>query len=67
MAADIEEMEAIVVSEETKPGAEYINTEREKRGYAPLAVIVIQLVGGADVAAKLSSTALRLAEQEKLL
>lgn len=67
MAADIEEMEAIVVSEETKSGAEYINTERVKRGYAPLAVIVVQLVGGADVAAKLSSTALRQAEQEKLL
>ena len=65
MAADIEEMEAIVVSMETKSGAEAINTERRKRGYAPLAVVIVQLVGGANVAAKLGSTALRQVEAEQ--
>ena len=65
MAADIAEMEAIVVSEETKSGADVINEERRRRGYVPLAVVTVQLVGGADVASKLSSTVLRQAEAER--
>ena len=65
MAADITEMEAIVVSEETRSGADVINEERRRRGYAPLAVVTVRLVGGTDVASKLSSTALRQAEAKQ--
>ena len=65
MAADIAEMEAIVVSEETRSGADAINVERQRRGYPPLAVVTVRLVGGAEVASKLSSTALRRAEAEQ--
>jgi phosphopantetheine adenylyltransferase len=62
MAAEIEEIEALVVSEETTKGADAINVARRERGFAPLAVVTVGLVGGQDVASKLSSTALRQAE-----
>lgn len=38
----------IVVSEETKTGAEKINLAREKAGMKPLEIVVIKLVKGAD-------------------
>lgn len=67
-------MEALVVSQETLPGGEAINQGRARRGFAPLALVVVGLVGGdGGVAAKLSSTALRerdaqaLAQQEQQL
>ena len=62
MAAEIAEIQALVVSEETSKGADAINEARRERGYAPLAVVTVKLVGGEDVASKLSSTALRQAE-----
>jgi len=65
MAAEIEDMQALVVSEETSKGADAINDARRERGFAPLAVVTVKLVGGQDVASKLSSTALREAEAAK--
>ena len=62
MAAEIEDMQALVVSEETSKGADAINNARRERGFAPLALVTVKLVGGRDVASKLSSTALRKAE-----
>ena len=62
MAAEIEEIQALVVSEETTKGADAINEARRERGFAPLAVVTVELVGGRDVASKLSSTALRQTE-----
>ena len=61
MAAEIEDIQALVVSEETAKGADAINDARRQRGFAPLAVVTVKLVGGLDVASKLSSTALRQA------
>ncbi|KAF8056133.1 Phosphopantetheine adenylyltransferase 1 [Scenedesmus sp. PABB004] len=52
-------MQALVVSQETLPGGEAINAGRARRGFAPLALVAVGLVGGA---AKLSSTALREAD-----
>ena len=62
---EVEQLQALVVSEETVSGAKPINEERRKRGYLELAVVVVKLVGGKEVAAKLSSTALRQAEAEQ--
>ena len=53
------------MSSETVSGAEAINEDRAKRGFKPLKLVVVDLVGinckalGGD---KLSSTALRAAE-----
>ena len=64
-AATDPDMEALVVSSETVSGAEAINQDRAKRGFKPLKLVVVDLVGisckalGGD---KLSSTALRAAE-----
>lgn len=61
-------MQALVVSSETVAGAEAINEDRKRRGFEPLQLIIVQLVGvrskvlGGD---KLSSTALRAAEAAK--
>ena len=38
-------MQAIVVSEETLPGATHINEGRQRRGFAPLQVRVVSLIG----------------------
>jgi pantetheine-phosphate adenylyltransferase len=51
-------MDALVVSKETVPGAEAINRNRLVRGFKPLEIVVVGLVGE-DGSSKLSSTALR--------
>lgn len=57
-------MQALVVSHETLPGGLAINAARQRRGFAPLDLVVVALVGlDAESGAKLSSTALREAEQ----
>lgn len=63
LAAEVPEIEALVVSSETAKGAAPINEDRMKRGYAPLQVVTVQLVGAkGGSAAKLSSTTLRAEE-----
>ena len=55
-------MQALVVSQETVPGAKAINKDRKERGFKSLAVIVVDLVGKGSKelqGEKLSSTALR--------
>jgi phosphopantetheine adenylyltransferase len=52
-------MEAIVVSHETLPGAVRINDGRLARGFAPLCIIVVPVIGSRDPKHKLSSTQLR--------
>ncbi len=52
-------MEALVVSQETLPGGQAINDGRRSRGFAELALVVVELVGGHGAGEKLSSTALR--------
>lgn len=57
------EFEALVVSQETIPGALAINEGRERRGYPLLDIIVVGLVGQDDrTGVKLSSTDLRRKE-----
>lgn len=65
LAATVRDMDALVVSRETVAGADSINVARVERGFAPLAVVAVGLVGGGEGAGaeeKLSSTALRAAE-----
>ena len=65
LAATVRDMDALVVSRETVAGADAINVARVERGFAPLAVVAVGLVGGGEGAGaeeKLSSTALRAAE-----
>jgi len=52
-------MEAIVVSKETLGGAEKINAGRIRRGFRPLVIVVVPVIGGKDAASKLSSSQLR--------
>lgn len=54
-------MQALVVSRETLPGGEAINAGRQRRGFSPLQLVVVGLIGG-DASSKLSSTALREAD-----
>lgn len=53
------ELEALTVSAETRLGADAINAERLRRGYAPLAVHAVSLVNGGNAVDKLSSTLIR--------
>ncbi|PSC70801.1 DNA topoisomerase I [Micractinium conductrix] len=53
------DFDAIVVSEETVPGAHAINQVRAHRGYLPLVIVVIGLIYSRRRATKLSSTDLR--------
>lgn len=62
IAATDASFDAIVVSEETIPGALEINRVRAGLGFAPLAVVVVGLVAPGRQAAKLSSTDLRAAD-----
>jgi pantetheine-phosphate adenylyltransferase len=64
MAAEVDVIEALVLSKETVQGGELINQQRKENGFEPLALIVIDLVGEAG-GYKLSSTALRQAEAER--
>ena len=62
---DSQIMDALVVSRETVAGAEQINKLRAVRGWAPVALVVVDLVGATEqepTAAKLSSSALRAAD-----
>ncbi|KAK9475073.1 uncharacterized protein V1510DRAFT_409958 [Dipodascopsis tothii] len=63
------DLDALVISAETRKGARMVNEERARRGYAPLKVWEIGVVGGGDAehdfAGKLSSTDLRRAEWER--
>lgn len=52
-------MEAIVVSKETLAGAEAINKGRANRGFRPLVVVIVPVIGAGGPAGKLSSTQLR--------
>lgn len=66
LASEIGGIEALVVSTETAQGAPPINEDRLKRGFAPLQVVTVALVGATGgTAAKLSSTTLR-ADEAKL-
>ncbi|KAI3437923.1 hypothetical protein D9Q98_000368 [Chlorella vulgaris] len=56
------EFDAIVVSEETVPGAHTINQVREKQGFPPLTIVVVGLIYSRHSQAKLSSTDLREAD-----
>jgi pantetheine-phosphate adenylyltransferase len=58
---------AIVVSEETLPGAVRINAGRAKLGFHPLAIVVVPVIGavGSDED-KLSSTRLRAEDAKRL-
>ncbi|KAJ9511918.1 hypothetical protein QJQ45_004480 [Haematococcus lacustris] len=60
-------MEAIVVSQETLPGALAINQGRERRGLHPLVVLVVPVIGSCDPAMKLSSTQLRARDAARLV
>ncbi|KAJ9512304.1 hypothetical protein QJQ45_012934 [Haematococcus lacustris] len=60
-------MEAIVVSQETLPGALAINQGRERRGLHPLVVLVVPVIGSRDPAMKLSSTQLRARDAARLV
>ena len=60
-AIDEEDIEALVVSEETEPSAEMINEIREKRGMKPLDIITIDMVL-ADDGKPISSTRIREGE-----
>ncbi|EFN55928.1 hypothetical protein CHLNCDRAFT_145198 [Chlorella variabilis] len=53
------EFDAIVVSEETVPGAHAINQTRAELGFPPLVIVVVGLIYSRRRAAKLSSTDLR--------
>ena len=63
-AATSEEIEAIVVSRETEPGAYKINFIREKNGLPPLKVIVIDMVP-AENHIPISTTRIRRGEIDR--
>lgn len=65
MAATDATFDAIVVSEETIPGAEAINRWRVQHGFQPLVIVVVGLIASHSRAAKLSSTDLRSLEAER--
>jgi pantetheine-phosphate adenylyltransferase len=59
-AATEREVQALVVSQETIPGANSINEYRASKGFPPLQLVIVNLVGlQAASGAKLSSTRLR--------
>lgn len=61
--ATIEDIQALVLSAETREGGQTINTLREEKGWNTLDIIEIQLVGGSEAEPeKLSSTYLRKVE-----
>ncbi len=55
------DLEALVVSEETKPTAEKINQQRRKNGLPPLAIITVQMVP-AQNSKPISTTRIRRGE-----
>ncbi len=63
-AGDDPLLEALVVSEETYPGAIAVNEVRRERGLAPLVVVVAPLVPAKD-GGRLSSTRIRSGEIDR--
>jgi pantetheine-phosphate adenylyltransferase len=59
-----EEIEGIIVSEETEPGAEKINHIRNQKGLKPLLIIVLKMIL-ADDGKPISSTRIRRQEVDK--
>jgi cytidyltransferase-like protein len=57
-------IEAVVVSEETKPNANKINEQRVKNGIAPLSIIAINMVPSED-RAPISTTRIRKGEIDR--
>ena len=63
VAATIEEIGALVVSRESLAGAHAVQRMRADRGLpTPLALVVVDLVGGEDPDSKLGSSGLRARE-----
>ncbi|GAB4819462.1 hypothetical protein N2152v2_006508 [Parachlorella kessleri] len=65
-AATVADFEALVVSEETIPGAIAINNTRAQLGFEPLVVVVVRVIAPQPGAEKLSSTELRVQEAAAL-
>ena len=67
LASTVEDMRALVVSRETLAGAAAVNAQREARGFPPLEIVAVGVVGGVGEddesrqRSKLSSSALRAA------
>jgi phosphopantetheine adenylyltransferase len=59
-----DEIEGVVVSEETEPGAEEINRIRVKEGKRPLLIVVVSMVL-ADDGKPISSTRIRRQEVDR--
>ncbi|HUJ84004.1 MAG TPA: pantetheine-phosphate adenylyltransferase [Candidatus Acidoferrales bacterium] len=58
------EIEALVVSEETKPTAEKINVHREKAGLPPLKIVTINMVPSQNCS-PISTTRIRRGEMDR--
>ena len=58
------DVEALIASEETVKGGMKINEGRAKRGFAPLVLVVVPVIGAMSGDSKLSSTSLRRQELE---
>ncbi len=57
-------IEAVVVSDETKPTASQINEQRSRRGVSPLAIVTISMVPSEDCA-PISTTRIRNGEIDR--
>jgi pantetheine-phosphate adenylyltransferase len=60
----IEDIDALVVSRETRSGGEAVNKFRQEKGWHLLKVYEVDLIGGSSVSDKLSSTELRKKDLE---
>jgi pantetheine-phosphate adenylyltransferase len=58
-------MDALVVSGETTEGGEALNVARRERGFAPVTLIAVGVIGDDGEGGKLSSSALRDAEASR--
>jgi pantetheine-phosphate adenylyltransferase len=65
LAATTERMDALVVSGETTEGGEALNVARRERGFAPVTLIAVGVIGDDGEGGKLSSSALRDAEASR--